>query len=131
MLENTVSLSFTDKRITTQLWQKLYYVNGKKVFGLTKLIYTQIYMTNKVNMHICRLKMGERINKWKYNVNSPIGTVMTYVNQMLLLSSSRHKHSLLTYLQSKRPKRLQQPHILIQLLGPLRWYGGDCDYIRS
>lgn len=52
MLENTVSLSFTDKRITTQLWQKLHYVNGKKVFGLTKLIYTQIYMTNKVNMHI-------------------------------------------------------------------------------
>lgn len=52
MLENTVLLSFTDKRITTQLWQKLYYVNGKKVFGLTKLIYTQIYMTNKVNMHI-------------------------------------------------------------------------------
>lgn len=52
MLENTVSLSFTDKRITTQLWQRLYYVNCKKVFGLTKLIYTQIYMTNKVNMHI-------------------------------------------------------------------------------
>lgn len=44
MLENTVSLSFTDKRITTQLWQRLYYVNCKKVFGLTKLIYTQIYM---------------------------------------------------------------------------------------
>lgn len=52
MLENTVSLSFTDKRITTQLWQRLYYVNCKKVFGLTKLIYTQIYMTNKVNMHL-------------------------------------------------------------------------------
>lgn len=76
-------------------------------------------------------KKGERINKWKYNVNSPIGTVMTYVHQMLLLSSSRHKHSLLTYLQSKWPKRLPQPHILIQLLGPLRWYGGDCDYTRS
>lgn len=74
-------------------------------------------------------KDGERINKWKYNVNSPIGTVMTYVHQMLLLSSSRHKRSLLTYLQSKRPKRLPQPHILIQQLGPLRWYGGD--YTRN
>lgn len=52
MLENTVSLSLKDKRITTQLWQRLYYVNCKKVFGLTKLIYSQIYMTNKVNMHI-------------------------------------------------------------------------------
>lgn len=51
MLENTVSLSLKDKRITTQLWQRLYYVNCKKVFGLTKLIYSQIYMTNKVNMH--------------------------------------------------------------------------------
>lgn len=74
-------------------------------------------------------KDGERINKWKYNVNSPIGTVMAYVHQMLLLSSSRHKHSLLTYLQSKRPRRLPQPHILIQQLGPLRWYGGD--YTRN
>lgn len=54
MLKNTVLLSFTDTEITTQYYCDIDYTNCncKKVFGITKLIYTQIYMTKDNNMHI-------------------------------------------------------------------------------